>query len=413
MADYANIPPNATLNVHPFKAHVDEAKLQHFRQLLELSPIGPAVFENTNAGNKFGIKRDWLVNAKNVWLNDFDWRKHEDRINSYPNFQTTVQDSEGNSIDVHFLALFSEKKDAVPIAFFHGWPGSVCDFIDMLDLIKQKYSPADLPYHVIVPSLPGYAYSSSLPLDVDYGIDLAAGAMHNLMLGLGFGSGYLVQGGDVGSFVSRMLALQQDACKGMHVTQMGTPPLDKNPPMSDDEKLAVHKATEFMDTANGFALEQGQRPATIGLALSASPLALLSWIGEKLLAWTDDDVPLDKILESVTLYWMTDTFPRAMYHNRGLGNAHDKPKIARTSVFSKLTAIQLPYVDKPCGYSLFANEIVPVPKSWAEKSCNLVTFNKHDAGGHFAAMEKPHELLADVEEYIKVAWRVGDSASGE
>lgn len=277
MADYANIPPNATLNVKPFKAHVDEAKLQHFRQLLELSPIGPAVFENTNAGNKFGIKRDWLVNAKNVWLNDFDWRKHEDRINSYPNFKTTVQDSEGNSIDVHFLALFSEKKDAVPMAFFHGWPGSVCDFIDMLDLIKQKYSPADLPYHVIVPSLPGYAYSSSLPLDVDYGIDLAAGAMHNLMIGLGFGSGYLVQGGDLGSFVSRMLALQQDACKGMHVTQMGTPPLDKNPPMSDDEKLAVHMATEFMDTANGFALEQGQRPATIGLALSASPLALLSW----------------------------------------------------------------------------------------------------------------------------------------
>jgi pimeloyl-ACP methyl ester carboxylesterase len=251
--------------------------LEHFKKLLQLSPIGPAVFENTNAGDRYGITRDWLQNAKNVWLNEFDWRKHEDRINSYPNFQTLVQDSGGNTVKVHFLALFSENPQATPIALFHGWPGSVLDFLDLLDMLRNKYSPKDLPYNVIVPSLPGYAYSSSLPLDVDYGIDLAAGAMHNLMVGLGFGAGYLAHGGDLGSFISRMLALQYEACKGMHVTMMGLPPLDKHPPETDDEKRVLQKANEFVDTANAFSLEQGQRPATIGLALSASPLALLSW----------------------------------------------------------------------------------------------------------------------------------------
>jgi len=275
MADYSKIPAAATLDVKPFKAHVSEEKLQHFKKLLELSPIAPPVFENTHAGRKFGIDRDWLVNAKQVWLNEFDWRKHEDRINSFPNFKAAVKDNNGDTIEIQFLALFSEKIDAVPIAFFHGWPGSICEFLDILDLLKAKYSPKDLPYHVIVPSLPGYGYSSGPPVDKDYGVVEAAGAMNNLMIGLGFGSGYLAQGGDLGSFVSRVLAMQYDACKGMHVNQMGMPP--DVPPKDELEKQAVQKADQFMDTESGFLLQQGTKTATMGFVLSSSPLALLSW----------------------------------------------------------------------------------------------------------------------------------------
>ncbi|EXJ72840.1 uncharacterized protein A1O5_03988 [Cladophialophora psammophila CBS 110553] len=383
MADYAKLPAGATLDIKPFEARVDDEKLQHFKNLLELSPIAPAVFENTNAGRKYGMKRVWLENAKKVWLNEFDWRKHEDRINSFPNFKASVKDTEGNMIQMQFLALFSEKVDAIPIAFFHGWPGSICEFLDMLDILKERYSPEDLPYHVIVPSPPGYAFSS------------------------GFGSGYLAQGGDLGSFMSRLLVMNYDACKGMHVNMMGMPPLESSDaiPRDDEEKRALQRATEFIDTAYAFALEQGTRPATIGLTLSASPLALLSWIGEKILEWTDEDPPLDKILEGVTLYWLTDTVPRCFYHNRALANADDKPKIARISVITKRTALNLPHVEKPCGYSMFAHEIIPIPKRWAALTCNLVSFNQPERVGHFAAMEKPNELLTDVGEYIKKAWK--------
>ncbi|KAL7620210.1 hypothetical protein AAE478_009203 [Parahypoxylon ruwenzoriense] len=385
MADYAKVPAGATLDIKPFKAHVQEEKLQHFKKLLELSPIAPAVFENTSAGRRYGMTRNWLENAKHVWLNEFDWRKHEDRINSFPNFKASVQDTESNAIEIQFLALFSERADAVPIAFFHGWPGSICEFLDLLDILKKRYSPKDLPYHVIVPSLPGYAYSSGPPVETDYGIDIAAGALNNLMVGLGFGSGYLVQGGDLGSFMSRLLAMNYDACKGMHVNMMAMPPLE-NPdelPTDELEKKALQKATEFIDTG----------------------------IGEKILEWTDEDPPLEKILESVTLYWMTDTIPRCFYHNRGMANADEKPKIARMSVVANLTLLKLPYVEKPSGYSLFAHEIVPIPKSWAAMTCNLVSFNQHEHGGHFAAMEKPNELLVDVEEYIKKAWKAVDKNS--
>ena len=216
---------------------------------------------------------------KKVWLNEFDWRIHEDRINSFPNFKASVKDTEGNTIEIQSLALFSEKADAIPIAFFHGWPGSICEFLDLLDILKKRYSPKDLPYHVIVPSLPGYAYSSGPPVETDYGIDIAAGALNNLMVGLGFGSGYMAQGGDLGSFVSRLLAMNYDACKGMHVNMMVMPPpeISDELPMDELETMALQKATEFLDTGYAFALEQGTRTATIGCALSASPLALLSW----------------------------------------------------------------------------------------------------------------------------------------
>ena len=279
MADYARLPASTTLDVKPFKAHADEEKLKHFKKLLELSPIAPAVFENANAGRRYGMKRDWLANAKEVWLNEFDWRKNEDRINSFPNFKASVKDAEGNAIELQFLALFSEKPDAIPIAFFHGWPGSICEFLDILDILKKQHSSKDLPYHIIVPSLPGYAYSSGPPVDTDYGIGIAAGALHNLMVGLGFSAGYLVQGGDLGSFMSRIIVMSYDACKGMHVNMMGIPPPESSDdlPRDEEEEKVLQKASEVIDTGYAFALEQGTRPATIGLALSSSPLALLSW----------------------------------------------------------------------------------------------------------------------------------------
>ncbi|OAA54914.1 epoxide hydrolase [Cordyceps fumosorosea ARSEF 2679] len=406
MSDYSKLPAAATLEVRPFTAHAPEDKVQHFKQLLELSPIGPAVYENTHNGRAYGVTREWLKEAKEEWLRGFDWRKYENRINSFPNFKANVEDADGNRVDLHFMGLFSERQDAIPIAFLHGWPSSFASFMDILDLLKEKYSPKDLPYHVIVPSLPGYAYSSGPPMDKDYGLDKAASAIGSLMIGLGFKAGYLVQGGDLGSFISRILAMTSDSCKGMHVNMMSIPGGGEEP-KDDAERAALDKAREAVDTGMAFALEQGTRPATIGLALSASPLALLSWIGEKMLAWTDQDPPLQKILETVTLYWMTDTISRSFWHNRAMAGAGDEPKMTRISVMNKVTSmsmIQLPFVEKPTGYSMFAHEIIPVPRSWAAKTCNLVFFKHHEAGGHFAAMEQPAALLEDVESFAKVAW---------
>lgn len=152
--------------------------------------------------------------AQQEHITDHNRRKREDYINSFPNFTVPITDDDGLKFDIHFLALFSEKEDAIPIAFYHGWPGSFMEFLSICSILKKRYSPKDLPYHVIVPSLPGYGYSSGPPVDADYTIEKAAATLNKLMEGLGFKSGYLAQGGDLGSFVSRHQATYFDSCKG-------------------------------------------------------------------------------------------------------------------------------------------------------------------------------------------------------
>lgn len=279
MADYSALPAGATLQPKPYKAHVPEDKLQLLKDLVKISPISAPTFENTNAGRYYGMKREWLANAKEEWTTSFDWRKQEDRINSFPNFTVPIKDDQGIEIDVHFIALFSKKKDAVPIAFYHGWPGSILEFFGVLDLLKKKYpSPEDLPYHVIVPSLPGYAFSSGPPLHQDYSMEQAAMCMDKLMRGLGFNK-YLAQGGDLGSFVSRIQAAASDACVGMHLNMvaMGEPENKDELKIEEAEAKAMPRGDEFRGHGAAYALEHGTRTATIGLALTASPIAMLSW----------------------------------------------------------------------------------------------------------------------------------------
>jgi len=403
MADFAKLPSSNALNVKPFHARVDEQKISDLKQLLQLSPVAPANFENSRNGRRYGVERDWLIKAKDYWLNGFDWRKTEAHINSFPNFTATVKDDQGYDIDIHFIALFSQRADAVPVAFFHGWPGSILEFLGILDILTKRYTPETLPYNVIVPSLPGYAFSGSPTMEYDFALENASEALNNLMIGLGYESGYLAQGGDLGSFVSRHLTANCAACKGSHVnfSPMGKPKNAEELPLDPIEQEALPRGLWFRDEAMAYALEHGQRTATIGFALSASPLALLSWIGEKFLDWSDEDPSLDQILESVTLYWLTDTFPRCIYPYRGNTGHEARPRIANTSGKGR----DRPYLEKPCGYSFFPKELLPMPRSWVGTSCNLVHASLHKSGGHFAAMEKPAELLADFEEYVAKAWK--------
>jgi len=412
MADYSTLPSGATLKPKSYKAHVPEEKLQLLKDLVKISPIAAPTFENTNAGRHFGMEREWLIKAKEEWTTSFDWRKQEDRINSFPNFIVSIKDDQGIETDIQFLALFSKKKDAIPIAFYHGWPGSILEFLSLLDLLKKKYpSPEELPYHVIVPSLPGYAFSSGPPVDQDYSMEQAAMCLDKLMRGLGF-SKYLAQGGDLGSFVSRIQASASDACVGLHLNMlaMGPPENQADLKIDEVEAAAMPRGQEFRSHGSSYALEHGTRTATIGLALAASPIAMLSWIGEKFLEWTDDDPSVEEILTSVSLYYLTDTFPRCIYPYRGQGSSPDeRPRRANISAWAS-TRPPPPFLNKPLGYSFFPKELFPVPGSWAGTLANLVHYKRHDRGGHFAALEKPKELLEDVEAWIPKAWEVGGGA---
>ncbi|KAH8896127.1 alpha/beta-hydrolase [Thozetella sp. PMI_491] len=389
-AQFGIIPENIPGKPEPFNLRVPEQDIADFRQLLKLSKIGPATWWNQHKDHRYGVSREWLSQAKEAWLSNFDWRKHEERINKFPNFKMDVKDPEAGHINMHFIALFSAKKDATPLVFLHGYPASFTEFLPVVELLTAKYTPETLPYHVIVPSLPDYGLSGSPSENIEMTVELSARIVNQLMIDLGFGEGYLAQGGDLGSLIARILSAEYKECKAFHVNMLDP---TEAPPSYDGvsaEELAILKRTEaWRETGMAYALEHATRPATAGLAIASSPLALLAWIGEKLVEWVDPraPLPLDTLLATVSLYWFTDSFPRSLYHASVLKFFMPGQRLPTSK-------------EKPLGYSLFAHDLAVLPHAWAKQVYpNLKFFRMHAEGGHFASEEQPEAFLEDVEEF--------------
>ncbi|KAH8650678.1 Alpha/Beta hydrolase protein [Ilyonectria robusta] len=392
--DFATCPEIMPGRPRRFFLQIPEQDLTEFRDLVKLSKIGPATWWNKQNDLQFGISREWLVKGKEAWLNVFDWRKHEKRINSFPNFTIDIDDPEAGRLNIHFLALFSARNDATPIIFMHGWPGSFIEFLSMMDLLVKRYTPATLPYHIIVPSLPDYGFSSGPSHDVELDLEQAARIMNQLMVDLGFSSGYVAQGGDVGSWLARLMALRFSECKAFHLNVLNLNATDQVSSIDSlpvEERQHLERSKAWQNTSMAYAIEHGTRPATIGLVLSSNPLATLAWIGEKLIDWADDQEPLslDTILFMVSFYWFTSTFPRSLYPYRAQVNA---PGGLEGFPISK---------EKPLGYSAFPCEHFRLPRVWAEQVYpNLMLYKAHSKGGHFAALEQPTAFLEDIEKFI-------------
>jgi len=271
--------------------------------------------------------------------------------------------------------------------------GSFLEYLPLMSLASKEYTPDTLPYHLIVPSIPGYAFSSGPPKETNFNVWNASRILDKLMANLGFDAGYVATGGDIGSSVARILAARYDSCKAMQINccPMREPPASvAGESLSDPDRQRIQRGKNFWATGSAYAMEHGTRTSTIGHVLSSNPLALLAWIGEKYLEWSDEDPSLDTILEAVSLYWFTETIPRCLYPYRqifeGIQYRADTPSL---------------YVKKPFGYSLFPKEVSPSPKFWAETTGILSFFRQHEAGGHFAAMERPADMKKDMEEFLK------------
>ena len=392
---YATIPKQAVLSVKSFDIRVSDEDLDRFQQLLKFSRLAPVTYENNQTEpDKFGVTHEWMSNTKEYWETQYNWRKREDYLNSFPNFTTSIKDNETNfTFDIHFAALFSEKHDATPIVFLHGWPGSHLEFLGVMDVLRKKYKPQDLPYHVIAPSLPGWTLSSGPPIDRDFLTEDIARVVNKLMVGLFGDTGYVAQGGDIGSYVCRVIQTYP-TCKAIHLNfcMMDKPDSVPDSELDDVATQGVQNATDFGLYAFAYGVQQGTRPATIGFALDASPISLLAWIGEKFLTWTDETPPLDHILDSITLYWFTQSYPRCIYtyrqfHGSSAGNY-------------SIHANEKYHCKKPMGYSYFPKEVAPIPKAWVATTGNLVWHKRHSGGGHFAAMELPNQIVEDLESFL-------------
>ncbi|KAK3643090.1 hypothetical protein LTR56_010464 [Elasticomyces elasticus] len=388
------LPASAKSTPEPFKVNVLDSKLTELKGLIASAKIAPATYESSQQDRSLGLTRRWLEEARNAWLK-FDWRETEATVNDLPNYIINIP-HDGDDYKIHFIALFSERHDAVPILMLHGWPGSVLEFFPILHLLKNKYTPQTLPYHIIVPSLPGYGFSSAPPLDKDFRLENCAQIFDDLMVQLGFEDGFLVQGGDVGSKVARVLGGVHDRVKAVHLNFciMPDPGTSSEADYNDLEKAGLARSKWFEKLGSAYALLHATRPSTVSLALSTSPVAWLAWVGEKMLDWTDEDPAMSTILEDVSLYWLTDTIGTSLWPYRqlftpGTIGAHENPAW---------------HINKPLGFSWFPKEIAPVPKAWIKTTGDLVWFRQHDKGGHFAALEMPEVLLQDLEDFVGEVW---------
>ncbi|KAF4444177.1 hypothetical protein F53441_11236 [Fusarium austroafricanum] len=387
---FGKVPSSALFEPRPFQAAFTDDKIHELKRLVKLGKIAPPTYESTQKEHNYGITHRWLSDAKAAWL-DFDWRAAEKHINAFHHWTVPIQDTKGHFI-IHFTGLFSAKADAIPVVMLHGWPGSFLEFLPILSILKDRYTPETLPYHVIIPSLPGFTFSSPPPLDQDFDCQDVARIMNSLMIQLGFESGYVAQGGDIGSKVVRILGCSYNECKAVHLNFCKIPePTGVSGEITEAEKKGIPRAQDFDRLGSAYAFEHATRPSTIGLVLSTSPLALLAWIGEKFRDWTDETPPLQEILTSVTLYWLTDTFPTSIYTYRQLVNGNDSGTHGDPNW----------KIPKPLGYSYFPYELAPMPRAWVQTTGNLVFSRMHERGGHFAALERPEELLKDVDDFVK------------
>jgi len=374
--------PFANPAVTPFTYHAPQSALDDLRQRLaqarwpEREPV---------ADWSQGVPLARLRALIEYWRTEYDWRRCEATLNGFDQYRTEIDD-----LDIHFLHVRSPHPDALAILITHGWPGSVIEFFKIIGpLTKPSAHGGDAQdaFHVVAPSLPGFAFSGK-PAESGWNANRIARAWAELMARLGYGR-YVAQGGDWGSVVTTEMARQQPAgLAGVHLNMPFVIP-DPIPAdgLSAEEQRALDRYRRFLTDGFGYFHLQATRPQTIGYALTDSPVGQAAWIYEKFHAWTDHDgdpedaLTRDEMLDVITLYWLTETAASS----------------ARIYLENADVTGGPPVIELPVGCSIFPGEIVPAPRSWAERVYpKLIYWNELDRGGHFAALEEPALFMEEL-----------------
>ncbi len=334
--------------------------------------------EDWSQGTPLSALQDFVA----YWRHDYDWRRCEARLNGLGQFVTEIQ-----GLDIHFLHVRSNSPDALPLIMTHGWPGSVIEF---MGVIEELANPADggQAFHVVAPSLPGFGFSGK-PTGTGWGVGKIGLAWGELMARLGY-TRWVAQGGDWGSAVTTAIGVQQVAgCLGIHLNMpIGRPlPEDLEHPAPDEVK-ALAALKHYQDWDSGYSTQQRTRPQTVGYGLVDSPVGLAGWIYEKMWAWTDnagkpeDALSRDAMLDNLMLYWLPATgASSARLYWESFGAFAPQP------------------VTLPVAVSAFPKEILPTPRKWAERNFpNLVHWGQMPKGGHFAAWEQPELFVKELRE---------------
>jgi pimeloyl-ACP methyl ester carboxylesterase len=377
--------------IRPFRIDVPQAALDDLHARLERTRWPD---ELPDAAWDYGVPLGYLTDLADYWGSRFDWRAQEAQLNALPQF-TTVIDGQ----DIHFLHVRSPEPHALPLVVTHGWPGSVAEFLKVIGPLSDPRAygadPADA-FHLVIPALPGFGFSGPTTAK-GWTIGRAASAWAELMRRLGY-QRYGAQGGDFGALLSPELGhVDTEHVVGVHLNAatVGFIPWGEVDPeqlatLTDVEKARLARKHRFLTDGNAYFQMQATRPQTIAYSLTDSPVGLLAWIVDKFNEWThgplEDAVERDEILTSVMLYWVTRTAGSAarLYYE----NMHAAANWSR------------PPSTTPVGVAAFAEDIAI--RRYGEQTNTIVHWSDFDRGGHFAALEAPDLLVADMRTFFRL-----------
>lgn len=377
--------PRPTSDVQAFEAHAPDADLDDLRARLAAARLPEAETVHRAAPDKRrweqGVPLADLVDVVNYWRTGYNWRSFEERLNQVGQFRTTIDD-----LGIHFLHRRSARADATPLLLTHGWPDSIARFIDVVDELADP-KDADAPaFHVVVPSLPGFGYSDR-PTTTGWGTEKIAAAWVELMGRLGY-SKFAAHGGDWGGNITTVLGGRFPAhVLGIHTTFAEAPPGMTTDGLTAVECKWTEETRDFWRHRAAYAKQQATRPQTIGYSLVDSPIGLLAWILDKFAEWSDtEDSPFetisrDRILDDVTLYWLTRTGASAARIYYESHNSLD-PELR---------------VDVPSALTMYPRDVEKCPRPWAqERYRQIVRWSSPEKGGHFPSLEVPEYFVEDL-----------------
>jgi pimeloyl-ACP methyl ester carboxylesterase len=377
------------MEIESFTVDVPQAALDDLHERLARTRFPEQI---PDAGWDYGTELGYERELVEYWRDTYDWRVHEARLNAFDHYVTEVDGQR-----IHFIHQRSPEPDAFPLIITHGWPGSIVEFLDVIGPLTDPRAhggdPADA-FHVVCPSIPGYAFSGPTR-ERGWHPGRVAGAWAALMAALGY-ERYGAQGGDWGAIITTQLGLvDPERLAGIHLNMVvAGPPPDGDPePLSAAEQQALADMAAYFETDSGYMQIQSTKPQTIGYALEDSPAGLAAWIVEKFRSWSDCDGDVesvftrDQLLTNIMCYWLTGTAhssARLYYENRVAGNFAAGGR-----------------VDVPTGAAIFPREIIRPPRRWAEQRFNITHWTEMPRGGHFAAMEQPELFVDDVRAFFR------------
>jgi pimeloyl-ACP methyl ester carboxylesterase len=355
--------------IKPFKIDIPEGEVERYYRKIRDTRV-PTKDIVPNAGSDYGFTTEWATDLYRTWTDKYDWYEEQKVMNQWPHFTTELE-----GINIHFVHQRSKSTSAYPLLLVHGWPGSFYEFSRVINLLTDANSP--LPFHCIVPSLPGFCWSSGPPRG--WTLQDTARIFHALMLRLGY-SQFAVQTGDWGHWVGRELGAQYaDSCKAVHFN-FAPAPLPEGAELTEREAYVQERVDDWLKNHMGYAVMKYNE--------AADPK------NQQLEEWKTH------ILTTVSLYYfsnciMTSSLP--YYEN------------IRHESFAEFAMSPENRIKSPFGYTSFYWDTEPSSKRAVERTGNLVFYRERDDGGHFAAVECPEGLVEDLRELVGIA--LGRSAS--